>query len=83
MSLKITQGSVVADPDDHVVLVGPISGPVTLDDGEVVDVSPVAVLARDGKHADRIAHAVGQHYADNGHPSDPDFTYEPPTKRKK
>ncbi len=81
--MKITPGSIVADEGEHVVLVGPISGAVTLDDGEVLDVSPVAVVARDSKHADKIAHAVGQHYADHGPPTDPDFTYEPPASKRK
>jgi hypothetical protein len=80
--MKITPGHIDA-PGEHVVLVGPIQGSVTLDDGEIVNVTPVAVVARDEEHAEAIAHAVGQHYADNGHPTDPEFTYNAPKRGKK
>ena len=80
--MKITPGSIVADEGEHVVLVGPITGSVQLADGSVVDVSAPAVVARDEDHAAAIAHAVGQHYADNGHPTDADFTYDAPAKKK-
>ncbi len=80
--MKITPGSIVADEGEHIVLVGPISGNVTLDDGTVVDVSAPAVVAHSQEQADAIAHAVGQSYADNGHPDDPDFTYDGPTAKE-
>lgn len=74
--MKITPGSIVAEEGEHVVLVGPIQGSVTLEDGSTVNVSAPAVVARDQDHADQIAHAVATHYAENGHPTDPGFTYE-------
>jgi hypothetical protein len=75
--MEITPGHIEA-PGEHVVLVGPIQGTVTLDDGEIVKVSAEAVVARDEDHAARIADAVGRAYAENGHPTDPDFTYDAP-----
>lgn len=56
--------------DGHVVMTGPISGPVVLADGSVVDVTPEAVEADSAEHAAEIAHAIGQHWAANGHPHD-------------
>lgn len=55
---------------EHVVLTGPISGTVTLEDGTVVDVSPVAVAVSSPEQAAAVAHAVGLRYAEEGHPHD-------------
>lgn len=73
MTIKITPGSVVSD--GHVVLTGPITGTVTTDDGTTYDVSAVAVEVPD-EHAAEVAHLIGQRYADEGHPTDPEFTYD-------
>lgn len=75
--MKITPGSIVADEGEHVVLTGPITGTVTLSDGEVVDVSDAAVLARDELHAAEIAHAIGQHWADPANPNPPGLGDQP------
>lgn len=58
----------------HVVLTGPITGTVTLSDGEVIDVSQDGVVARDEAHAAEIAHAIGVHWAqpENIHPGQHD-----------
>ena len=61
---------------EHVVLTGPIVGTVTLPDGSEVDVTADVVAADSPEHAAQIAHAVSQRYADEGHPTDPNFTYD-------
>ena len=62
----------------HAVLTGPISGTVTLPDGTEVDVTPEVVYVDTPEAAEQVAHAVGQRYADEGHPTDPNYTYTPP-----
>lgn len=66
--MKITPGSIVSD--GHVVLTGPIQGSVTLDDGTVVDVSPVVVEVSSPEEAAELADKIGQRYAEEGHPDD-------------
>lgn len=61
--------------DTHAVLVGPIQANLTLADGTVVDAYPPVVYVDTYEQAQEVAHLVGQHYADNGHPTDPEFTY--------
>jgi hypothetical protein len=79
--VKITPGSIVADKGETVVLVGPITGTVTTADGTTYDVSGPAVAIPDGHdHVEEVAHLVAQRYADEGHPTDPNFTYEAPKK---
>lgn len=65
--MEVTQASVKAD---HVVLTGPITGAVTLEDGSVVDVTQPVVEASDEWHAAQIAHAIGEHWSkdENVHP---------------
>lgn len=55
---------------EHVVLTGPITGTVTLEDGTVVDVTREAVAANSPEQAAEIAHAIGLHWsqAENIHP---------------
>lgn len=55
---------------EHVVLTGPITGTVTLDDGTVVDVTQPVVGVESPERAAEIAHAVGLRYAEEGHPDD-------------
>jgi len=62
---------------DFVVLTGPISGTVTLPDGREIDVTGPAIYVDDQATADAVAAAIGQQYAEQGHPTDPNFTYEP------
>lgn len=66
--MQYTPPSIVST--GHVVLTGPIQGTVTLQDGTVVDVSPVGVPAATPEQADEIAHLVGLRYAAEGHPDD-------------
>lgn len=86
--MQYTPPSIVSDK--HVVLTGPIQGTVTMADGTVVDVSPVAVELTSEEHAAEVAHLVGLRYAVEGHPDDVevddetgalvqrDFAYEAP-----
>lgn len=67
-----TQGSIVAEEGEHVVMTGThMKGTVTLPGGEQVDVTDEFVVARDAVHAAEIAHAIGQHWAaeENVHPA--------------
>ncbi len=72
--MQYTPPSIVSDK--HVVLTGPIQGTVTLQDGTVVDVSPVAVEVHDEATAAEVAHLVGLRYAAEGHPDDVDVDPE-------
>lgn len=64
---------------DHLVLTGPITGTVTLDDGTVVDVSRPVVEAFSEEAAAEIADKIGLRYAEEGHPDVPEgFTYDQP-----
>jgi len=70
----------VADPGEHVLLTGPITGTVTTTDGTVVDVTQPAVVVP-ADQVDEVAHLVGLRYAAEGHPDDPPdepFQYEVP-----
>lgn len=79
--MQVTPTSIVADEGEAVVLVGPITGTVTCQDGTVYDVNgPAVALPVGHEHLEEIAHLVGQRYADEGHPTDPDFTYTPSEK---
>lgn len=74
--MKVTQAHY--ESEGHVILTGPIQGSLTLEDGTEYDVSD-AVVEIDPAHADELAHLIGQHYAENGHPEvDGDFTYDAP-----
>lgn len=73
--MQITPAQIVSS--GHVVLTGPITGTVTLQDGTVVDVSPVGVPAVDQAQADEIAHLVGLRYAAEGHPDDVELDDDP------
>lgn len=65
--MKQTPGTIVST--GHVVLTGPITGAVTLEDGTVVDVTP-GVIEVDPDQAEEIAHRIGLRYAAEGHPDD-------------
>lgn len=64
--MKVTPGSVEGT---HVVLTGPITGTVQLEDGTVVDVSAPFIEVSDDQAAE-IAHRIGERYAAEGHPDD-------------
>ncbi len=80
--MHITPGSIVAEPDEHLILVGPLAGTVTTLDGTTFDVSAAAVVIPEDKVAE-VANLIGLRYAAEGH-RDHDaahpFTYEPPKK---
>jgi len=67
MAIKITPGSI--ESTGHVLLTGPITGSVELEDGTVVDVTP-GFIEVDPDLADEIADKIGQRYAAEGHPDD-------------
>ncbi len=77
--MQITPGQIVAAPDEHVILTGPIAGTVTTKDGTTIDVGPVAVAVPDDKAAE-VAHLIGLRYAAESHPNDSTFAYEAPKK---
>lgn len=57
---------------ERVVLVGPITGVVTLEDGTGVNVTPdqVPVDHLSDEQVEELAHLVAMHYYTNGHPND-------------
>lgn len=66
--MKFTPGNI--ESEGHVVLTGPITGTVQLDDGSYVDVSPTAVEVDSPEQAAELAHKIGLRYAAEGHPDD-------------
>jgi hypothetical protein len=77
--VQYTPASIVSE--GHVVLTGPITGTVTLDDGTVVDVTQPVIEVADKAQADAVAHQIGQRYAAEGHPEVPEgFVYDGPGK---
>ena len=69
-------------PDEHVVYVGrDITGQVKVGT-KTYDLSEDVVVADSAEHAAEIAHAVGEHLAANGHPTDPGFNYTAPKGKK-
>lgn len=87
-----TQGIIVADEGEHVVLTGPIKGSVTLADGTTVDVGDPHVVMSSPEQAAEVAHLVALRYVAEGHPhdveTDPEtgelvqrpFDYQPPSE---
>jgi hypothetical protein len=70
--------------DGHLVYVGPhITGHVTIADGTRYNVSPDVIEAASPEHAAQIADAVGQRFANDGHPLHTDgvpFVHIPATE---
>lgn len=93
-SVQIIPGQIIVPDDKIAVLVGPIPGSVTLADGRTVDVSGDVAVVDTQDDADEVAHLVGLHYKENGHPDDieydpkkkamvqREFDYQPPAKFK-
>ena len=54
----------------HAVVTGPIVGTVMLPDGRIVDVTPQVVYVESQATAVAVAHAIGEHTATHGHPTD-------------
>lgn len=69
MTLKQTGGDLAFESDGHVVLTGPIATNITLSDGTVVDCRAAVVEVPSPEHAAELAHLIGLHYEENGHPS--------------
>lgn len=69
MALKQTGGDLAYESDGHVVLTGPINRSITLADGTTIDCSPAAVEVASPEQAQELAHLIGLHYEENGHPS--------------
>jgi hypothetical protein len=66
MAIQEQQASYASD--GAVVITGPITGTVTLPDGAVYDVTkPVIEVHPD--HAQAVADAIGDRYAEEGHPA--------------
>ena len=64
--------------DGHALLTGKVYGNFTMEDGTVYDVSD-AIIEIDPKHAGEIAHKIGVHHEENGHPDhgpDEPFTHQ-------
>lgn len=53
--------------DGHVLLTGPAVGQMAVSDGTVYDVTPDAIEV-DPDHAGELAHLIGVHLEDVGHP---------------
>lgn len=71
--MKYIPGSIEGD---HVLLTGPITGTVTLDDGTEVDVSQPVIAVTDDQAAE-IAEKIGLRYAAEGHPDDVELDDNP------
>jgi hypothetical protein len=55
------------ETDGHALITGKVYGNFTMEDGTVYDVSD-PVIEIDPKHAGEIAHKIGVHHEENGHP---------------
>lgn len=69
----------IAEPGEHVLVTGPISGIKTLEDGTAVDVTPHAIVVADQAQADEVAHLIAMHHVENGHPHDIEVLTDPDT----
>lgn len=59
------------DPPDAskpVLLTGPVSRPIQLADGTVIDVSDPFIELASAEQAGEVSHRIGLHYEDEGHP---------------
>lgn len=77
--MKYINGVYVAEGDEHAVLTGPITGPVTLQDGTVYNVSDFAIGVPP-EHVDEVRHLIAERYQAEGHPHhapDRPFTHTP------
>lgn len=70
----------------HVVITGPISGTVQLDDGTTYDVTDTVIEVASPEHAAEVAHQIGlRQESEQSHPNhdaDVPFVYTPPKKKK-
>lgn len=59
---------------EHVLLTGPIRGPLELEDGTTVDVTPefVDVGNLSAEQLEELNFLIGEHWVENGHPNDVD-----------
>lgn len=77
MTLEITRdqhGNITyVQSDGHVVITGPVTGIMTLADGTKVNVNDPVVEVDSPEQAAELAHLIGQHWAENGHPHDVEY----------
>lgn len=59
--------------EKHALLTGPIKGPVRLPDGREVDVTPGLIYLDSHEDAAEVAHQIGLHWEQHGHPDDFDI----------
>jgi hypothetical protein len=60
----------IAEPGEHLVLTGPVSGIMTLADGTQVNVTPEIVALRSPDDVAELSHLIGMQHVENGHPYD-------------
>ena len=76
------------NPDDHIVITGPITGTVTLPGGKIIDVTDPIIAVGSPKEAALVSNAIAQRFVEEGHPSHEvniPFEFEPsvaPSKQK-
>jgi hypothetical protein len=66
-----TRLNYVQDPPDAskpVMLTGPVSAPIELADGTVIDVSPPFIELASVEQAGEVSHRIGLRYEEEGHP---------------
>jgi hypothetical protein len=68
-----------ADPDEHVVMTGPVYGLLQLSDGTQVNVTDPYVAVASKEQADDLAHTIAMVHVENGHPEDIDILTDPDT----
>lgn len=68
----------IADPGEHVVMTGPVTGVMTLEDGTAVNVNEAFVAVDSKEKADELADKIGMHWAETGHPDDVDVLHVDP-----
>lgn len=74
----------IAEEGETVIRTGPIVANLQLKDGTTYDVSDAYVTVPD-EHHDELVHAIGEHYAANGHPDHDDdqlFVHVTDSKKK-
>jgi hypothetical protein len=56
------------ESDGHVVVTGPVYGKMTTSDGTEYDVSEQVIEVNSLEHAGELAHQIGVHHEEHGHP---------------
>lgn len=68
----------IADPGEVVVMTGPVTGVMTLEDGTAINVNEPFVAVATQEQANELSDKIGQHFADHGHPDDVDVLHVDP-----